>query len=374
MKRSLRAIIFLSIFLGTFTSACTLLTNFNPPNYSIDLLKPQVGGVYPVGDGIYLAASGTTPSDGSSVTQVIFYANGASIASSVLDPSSSSTSFSTPAQGLNWTPSSAGEYQMQAMAILQNGRTVVSDASRICVLPIDLTSVSASGHVDYGYNGPCPPPDFITINPSSFTANATPASLTYPDDDTLVGLDRLNCPPPPTTITFYATVVTTPENYALVLVELQAGSSLHETLALSGYINHSTGYYAATTDDLEGELLATTASAITWKAYIVDPAGHVVASTGPYAIPVMSYSAVSCSSVAASPTATTPSIVTPTFSPTPASAQNCPAGTYFAEQTHRCIAIATPTTGSANKICNLSAAICLKQQKKYFDPATCSCK
>ena len=48
--------------------------------------------------------------------------------------------------------------------------------------------------------------------------------------------------------------------------------------------------------------------------------------------------------------------------PTPASAADCPSGTYFADVTHQCIAIATPTTGNGGGgvVCSniTSSSIC----------------
>jgi hypothetical protein len=64
--------------------------------------------------------------------------------------------------------------------------------------------------------------------------------------------------------------------------------------------------------------------------------------------------------------------ILPTATFTPASALDCPSGTYFADVTHQCIAIATSTLSNGGEnSCNLSAKICFP---KKFDPATCSCK
>ncbi len=83
---------------------------------------------------------------------------------------------------------------------------------------------------------------------------------------------------------------------------------------------------------------------------------------------------VSQSQPASAPTPTTGVLILiPTATSTPASALDCPSGTYFADVTHQCIAISTPTPPKVGKSCNLSQAVC-NTQKKKFNPATCSCQ
>ncbi|HET7144977.1 MAG TPA: hypothetical protein VFI68_13240, partial [Anaerolineales bacterium] len=87
-----------------------------------------------------------------------------------------------------------------------------------------------------------------------------------------------------------------------------------------------------------------------WSARAFGRDGGILIEEGLFIIPV---SAVNCDGSAFAPTATpspspSPAATLEQSTPTPASALDCPPGTYYSDITHKCYAYATPTATPKN--------------------------
>jgi hypothetical protein len=78
---------------------------------------------------------------------------------------------------------------------------------------------------------------------------------------------------------------------------------------------------------------------VTWTAQALGRDGSILATDGPHTIPA---SPCVPAPLSAPLTLAAPTV---TLTATPASAADCPSGTYFADVTHKCIPIAIPTAG-----------------------------
>ena len=186
---------------------------------------------------------------------------------------------------------------------------------------------------------------------SIVSATASPASVVYPYNCGTIFV-------PPVDITF-TVLVNDPsgigsEHYD-VRIRFAFGSlpSPGEDFMLAQAGTTGTVYtYSDDTADAESLIpskvmsaaFATGASgSFLWDAAVNDESMRVLARTGVMEIP---FAPGACPT----PLAIPPGKVPPGMPPlTPASAADCPSGTYYADMTHQCIAIATPTATKQTK-------------------------
>jgi hypothetical protein len=184
------------------------------------------------------------------------------------------------------------------------------------------------------------------------SAVTSPAVVEYP----------LHCPPPPADVIIIFTVlVDDPSNIGSENLDVQirfgfgslpasSGENfLLEQAGTTGTVHTYTGRdndpaNISITEDPEAVGYSTGGSGnFIWTATVVDNSGRVLAKTGVMEIP---FAPFPCPTPMVS--ALPPLILVPSTS-TPASAADCPSGTYYADMTHRCIAIATPTATKRTK-------------------------
>ncbi len=291
---------FLSVVLSLLIPACVIPTNTNPAGYTAQLTAPNPGTVLFAGQSVLLNGNVTAPSGGSSFTSLSFYANGASIGSTTSITIDTEPDAIYGAGHTNWTaPSTPGEYQLQVMANLGNGRIVASNQVRVCVLYVTFQGIGndASNPIEpYGYSGPCPPPTppafSITNHFVSIAAHASPDSLGFEA--------RAGCPNsvPTPTITFTANVQDISDRAAFVIVNY-ALSTPSGTVGDQGplILNQTSGSlpdrtFTGTTADLtpllQGDSVDSSGNSIpgtiTWTASAYDNSGALLATVGPYTI------------------------------------------------------------------------------------------
>ena len=304
-------------------TTCTLPVR-SLPDFNIQIGDPPSGAVVPLAPlEIWADAANNSSNE---VTRIAFYANGIWIGSLTTLEHPSPTYPHAASGRVMWTPPAEGEYLLQAQAD-RRGAVVFSNPVRICV--VDFI-VDSGYDFSYGYEGPCPIPDRdASARPGAITlaAEATPDSLMY---DPAAPPAPRSCPAlARASISFQATLVDPPEDVAFVIVSYsmtRPDTSYPEdrTLVLTQTASYagSTRIYTGSTDnnlvaslrynygDVGGDVI--------WTAKAFGRDGAVLLTDGPYTIP-----ALPC----------TPVPLSAPFSPstaTPASALDCPAGTYFA--------------------------------------------
>ena len=281
---------------SSLLGACTLPT-FGTSGYTSKIDYPWSGGVFSLGEEIILHGGIVYGVRQPAVTSLTFWGNGVRLGGAV---STLVTSYyDTNAQVLgsqHWTPSSAGEYQVQVQATMSNGRISISAPVRICVLDFvlpQLASVSDSG--SGGYTGPCPLPPAPAFSPQSnivsIVGQATPASLVFSNTNP-------NCSASvPPAITFQASANDLGSRIALVTaiyqVSVPEGTSTESiVLNVSSGLTPPTRTFTGTTLDLDGilgNLQDASGNAISgdlvWTINAYGRDGALLASDGPHTIP-----------------------------------------------------------------------------------------
>ena len=385
MKSRIVLLVEVLLLASLLLSACTLPTSgpFETSGYIASVDDPAPGAVYGLGAQVYLNGEVFYASSQPAATSLTFWANGRQVggALTALEVYGLGGGQTETLGHQSWTPPSPGQYQIQVQAQMANGRQAISNPVQICVLDFAFPSLPPGevGDADGagGYTGPCPLPLAVSLtnNNVSIMGQATPASLVYINLNDTCTVDP--------TVTFQATANDLGHRIALVIVILHAGGTpdsivLNETSGSSLPIPIRTFAAVYHANNLLVNLVDASGNSISgdlvWDMHAFASDGTLLASVGPNSIP-----ATPC-------TAGEPEIIGPTATPTlgvlhilpsatatPASALDCPSGTYFADVTHQCIAISTPTPPKVGKSCNLSQAVC-NLQKKKFNPATCSCQ
>jgi hypothetical protein len=316
-------------------SGCVLPTSPPAADFNSYLALPYEGSVFQLGTPIDLYANAISLAEGRGITNLIYYANGSPVGSEAPEYDAAANEWWAE---LLWTPPSVGEYSVQVQAVRRGG-TYISAPVRVCVIdfPIDSGTYGPA----FGYGGPCPIPDRdSSARPGAltFAAEATPDSVSYSPDVSATP----SCPYP--TISFQATVVDPPEDVALVTVVYSfpygpgTGPSvppgtpevltivLTQTASFAG----SARIYTGTAGFVPREsalYFGGVGGDISWTAQAIGRDATLLATDGPHTIP-------------ASPCTPAPlSAPFPALTATPASARDCPAGTFFAETTHKCLPV-----------------------------------
>jgi hypothetical protein len=346
------------------------------PGLSISMVTPHTSTfIWPLGEAMSVEAAAAIEHGGAS--EISFFASGRDIGSAPVDISDDK-----PRGSIFWTPPAAGEYFVQAQIYPFSGASAMSSPVRVCVLDIGASPTDSITLWGYGYSGSCaippaPPVPAGTSDSVDIHATISPASLGY---------DSLDCPSPvpPARITFNATVDDPSGRAAFVTVHLYAEgggtSPFGDALFLTQVGGGTTGTrtFSGSTDDLSFSLndaLGGAPGTLTWAARALDRTGHIIAMDGPHDMLVGPCESPVHPLTIASPT---PTLITIIPSTTPASAKDCPPGTYFAEQTHRCIAVQIlPTkSGGGNPNCSQykTDTACNAAPGCYYDYVAKKCK
>lgn len=312
-----------------------------------------------------VASSYETEGGTNQTSRFLFFANGAGIGEV---PASAGSPGGMQAEIL-WSPTTAGEYQLQAEAIVNNAaddRGGVSTGVRVCVLdlPTDIIRENIPGNfVARGYSGPCPLPPPNPSNPNdtsfNFVVGTNAGFFAYPTD----ACPSLDLP----VVNFTATVDHDPsDQLALIVVDITWGegfAAVPVALTPSGVGPAGEKIYTGgwSLEDIFGDY---DGSPIMWTAFAVARNGSLLGRAD--GMIVMS----PCIPGEGKPEVE----ITPTN--TPGSAKDCPAGTYFADATFQCIPIqiipANPDGGSDGGGGNSCPSSCAPGQDQLPYP-NCSC-
>jgi len=317
-------------------SGCVLHASAPSPSINAFIYDPPDGSVVQVGDSVSLEGHAYSYIDSRDISHLLFFASGISLGEAPTLVHDTADAHRTTGS-LDWTPTSTGEYSLQIMAV-KAGSSFMSNAVRVCVIDflIDPGSRYAAA---FGYDGPCMIPDRDTSAiPGTLilTASATPDHLEY---DAAYGYA---CPDP--TLSFTATTTDPHEDVAFVTVALNftigpgTGPDMTFILTPTSTSPSDRTLFSGSVTYLYGNLVTrfgSTGGNVTWTAQALGRDGSILATDGPYTIPANPCTPVPLNSAFTLPAPTT----------TPASAVDCPSGTYFADVTHKCIPIAIPTKG-----------------------------
>lgn len=326
--------------------------------------RPQDGDVIMLGESFQLLANGL--STAGEVSRVLYFVDGRVVAEA---PNTAGTTIVT---SYTWTPAAAGQYTLQ-LAAQRGSQYAYSEVLRVCVLPFQIAPGHPFDIYAHGHQGDCQLPERSAAArpgvPAVTLANANPASLTYvpffyetcPEQTRFVDF-QFNLDDPNDDIVFAA--------IAINIAPAQAGRiNAETTLAMTrlehvpapaktyiGYLDLHIFLARSLTNPetslgLDGELR--------WTARAFGRDGEILLEEGPFSIPAVP---VPCDATLATPaalpvepaltglpeiTVTLETLPQPTFTPqltaTPASARDCPPGTYYSEITQKCYQVAIPT-------------------------------
>jgi len=329
-----------------------------------------------VGLGARFTVNASAQSTISHLSHFTFYVNGASIGTGPLHLTNPYLGYSS----ITWSPSSAGWYFLQAQITLANGSTALSDPVRVCVFSIGLNTTE-------GYEGGCDVPTRVPSAPSTgsvhLSAFASPTQLIFyaPGSSCANNLQ----------LTFVAQVDDVADSVGLVALAVNVQGLATQYLmnwtttrpiGQKEYrytVNLSRSYQGVTSPsptiswiitalDRHGTELDTTNGTVSVLQSVC--AHEQIATTAPLQIIP---SNTPTDTIVPSPTDTS----APTITFTPASALDCPSGTYFADATHTCIPIATPTTGKGGTpVCSniTSDSVCNSTAGCSFNYGTKKCQ
>jgi hypothetical protein len=309
-------------------AACTL-PSYTHRGVDVQVLNPRDGQIFFTGNEIDVDAYSYSPGVENRTVSFNFFANSSAIGSIA----ASSGSDTSAKQGrLGWMPATAGEYQLQVEALIDDptdDRGGVSRSVRICILDIPSRiireNLGGDGLLAEGYGGPCPLPPARPTDPSdisfNFTAGPQASSFAFPTE---------TCPDISTpAIYFTARVDRDPsDSLALIIVDVTWGARFSSTpLALTPSGTGAAGekLFGGTwtpPDFYDGS------SPLTWTAFAFSRTGGLLGRiTGE----------IDMNACIPPITGKAEPDVTPTN--TPASEADCGPGTYFAENTNQCIPI-----------------------------------
>lgn len=335
--------------LFVFLHACTFPATASD-TLQVYVARPGDGDVIALGERFNLLANGV--STAGEVSRVLFFANG------LLVGESDNRAGETIVSEILWTPSEAGEYEIQ-VAAQRGSEYFYSSTVTVCVWPFQIAPGHPTDIYTHGFEGECVLPErsssAVPGSPEATTVSASPNPLTYvpgyfdscrektrfvnfkfylddPNDDVVFTTVAINLAPALMgRISGEATLALTRIGDEAPHTKLYAGRlDLHTYLERS-FVDPATG------DGLPGDLI--------WYARAFNREGEIVIEEGPFVIPV---SPVTCEDTPLLPTPTALSpeaIVTfePQWTATPAAASDCPPGTYFSDITNKCYQVAIPT-------------------------------
>lgn len=348
MKKQKILIRFLNFFLiSILIGGCTFPTTISE-DFNVFFGRPNNGDVIMVGETFDLLANGI--STAGDVSRVLYFANGRLIGEAP------NRAGSTIVASFRWTPSEAGPYTLQ-LAAQRGSEYAYSSTIKVCVLPFQIAPGHPTDIYAHGYEGDCIIPERSATGSGPIvvtTASSSPQSITYVPQF----FDR--CPDQTHIINFKFYLEDPNDDIVFATIDLRMNPALggringETTLALTriGGSSPTSKLFAgsmdlhiyftrsltdpATETGLSGDLI--------WRARAFNRSGEIIVEEGPFTIPV---TPTLCDGT--SPTATMPPTETPTaeieqqFTPTPASAIQCPPGTYYSDITNKCYQIAIPT-------------------------------
>lgn len=348
-------------------ASCTFPTTTSD-DFQLHFGRPQDGDVIMLGESFQLLANGL--STAGDVSRVLYFVDGRVVAEA---PNTAGTTIVT---SYTWTPPDAGQYTLQ-LAAQRGSQYAYSEVLRVCVLPFQIAPGHPFDIYAHGYQGDCQLPERSAAarpgTPAISLANANPARLTYVpffyetcSEQTRFVDFQLNLDDPNDDIVFAA---------ISVAIDPALGGRINAetTLAMTRleHVPAPAKIYIGTLDlhiflvrsltnpetslGLDGELR--------WTARAFGRDGEILLEEGPFSIPVVP---VLCDGTSTAPlvepaltvfpeiAVTLETLPQPTFTPqltaTPASARDCPSGTYYSEITQKCYQIAIPTaTLKANR-------------------------
>lgn len=366
MKRYITLGIILCVLLASCTFPVTTSDDFD-----IHFGRPATGDVIMLGESMELLANGSSASG--DVTRVLYFANGSLVGTR---PNSYGSSI---VADYSWTPAEAGLYTLQ-LAAQRRGATAYSHTVQVCVLPFQIAPDHPSDTYAHGYNGDCTIPDrsgSAAPGDPTMDASANPTTLTYiPDYFDL-------CPDETRVVAFNVTVTDPPDSVVFAAIALQVDPALasrinsETTLALTqtDAAPPNTKTFSGTLDmhiflarSLTESATSTGESGnLNWTARAFGRDGAILIESGPFSIPA---EPVNCSGESLLPSLEPIIVVPPAATATPASAQDCPPGTYFAEITHKCIPVQIqPTKSGGGSACSgiTSDTVCNATSGCSFD-------
>lgn len=328
------------LLIGLLLGACTFPETISD-DIEVHFGRPAGGDVIMLGESMQLLANGE--STAGDVSRVIFYANGRQVGEKPNNYGGQIVAEMT------WTPAAAGEYTLQIAA--QYGRAYAYSAPvKVCVLPFQI----APGHpVDiyaHGYDGDCTLPDRVASaipgSPSLNRVSPSADSLTYvpnffdtcPDQTRIIQF-KVYIDDPHDDVVFAAiSLVVEPAffgriNSEATLALTHLSGVAPSTKLFFGGMDVHIWLARSLTDPATGEGVDGT---LNWTVRGFGRDGSTLINEGPFGIPVTPVNCDGSAAALAAPTAT------------PASALDCPAGTYFAPVTNRCIAIQIKPGGGGN--------------------------
>lgn len=385
MKRYGISLIILNILVPMILGACNLGVTTRP-DLDILISYPEEGSIMTLGS-IPIYASSVNHNSRITVRDMAFFKNAEFIERDTTLEIIDGSDFRQYNGDIIWEALEPGEYLLQAMT----ERTVVSSAPvKICVIDFQIPQAS----IDFpnpptGYEGPCPIPErdeFATPGEQSLTASAFPDHLLYRPE----GVTGCLLTEP---ISFEADLLDPSQDVAFVLADYSvhgtlSGSHSGETFGRTIVLNYTTtspggiksfaGSSVYSLNNSLAEYYGSETGEVTWTVRAIGRDGTTILSVGPFTIPVEP----------CMPSGIVPPILlnletpteTPTLTATPASDKDCPAGTYFAPATNRCIAIQIITSvpgngndgGSGGNSCTEPPAGC--GPSMYWSSKTCSCQ
>lgn len=346
--KSFHPIYFFLISMMTFS--CTMPAT-TAEDINLFFGRPQDGDVIMVGETFDMLANGVNT--GGPISRILFFANG------VLVGESPNAAGENIVASHRWTPSEPGQYTLQFSA--QRGSEYhYSPTIVVCVLPFQIAPGHPTDIYAHGYEGDCvipTPADSTTSgDPTTNTVSAGPNPLTY------VPLYYEYCPDKTRIVNFKFYINDPGDDVVFTAIDIQMDPALfgrisgETTLALTriATVPPSTKQFAGSLDmhiylsrsltiPETGEGLS---GNLTWRARAFDRSGEIILEEGPFTIPVTPTTCEDIPLATFTPTTTpasVPTIEEAQITATPASAAQCPPGSYYSEITKKCYQIAIPT-------------------------------
>lgn len=349
MKRQKILIRVLNFFLiGILIGGCTFPVTTSD-EFDVFFGRPSRGDVIMVGETFDLLANGV--STAGDVSRVLYFANGRLIGEA---PNRAS---STIVASFRWTPSEAGQYTLQ-LAAQRGSEYAYSSTITVCVLPFQIAPDHPFDIYAHGYDGNCIIPERSITGTSGpivvTTASSSPQSITYVPDFFSRCLDQTRI------INFKFYLEDPNDDIVFATIDLRMNPSLggringETTLALTriggsspisklfaGSMDMHIYFTRSLTNPTTGEGLS---GDLIWRARAFNRSGEIILEEGPFTIPVTPTLCDGAAPTASMPPTETPAVeIEPQFTSTPASAIDCPPGTYYSDITNKCYQIAIPT-------------------------------
>ncbi len=349
MKTSHPIRLFLSLLITCILAGACTFPVTTSDDFEVHFGRPAGGDVIMLGESLSLLANGSS-TDGD-VSRVLYFANGR-----LVSEAPNRAGDSIVAEYI-WTPSEVGEYTLQ-LAAQRGSEYAYSPIITVCVLPFQIAPGHPYDIYAHGYEGDCEIParadSAVLGEPRATTVSVSPESINY------VPFSSISCPPQPRMLNFKFYIDDPHDDVVFASIALSIDPALtgringETTLALThvgnepphtklfvGEINMEVylGRSLTTPETGEGNI-----GVINWLARAFGRDGAILIEEGSFTIPAAPVTCEGTSPLASPSPAATSTPILEQVSPTPASALDCPAGTYFSEFTNKCIAIEIPPT------------------------------